>query len=135
MIRKAGKTSAFRLNYSQSATFGEDFFLVLYDFLEPVFADRNALFQAVVIPDSAHRVGLEFFLAHHQFGEAAFVLQFLQFLIRLEQRKQQRFFSIAETCDPCADTVDRSVKVVQRDKYPVQCVAADNLLEDFAGLH
>ena len=70
----------------------------------------------------------------HQLAVVGAVLKSLEVLVRKKQRVQQRLFDRALARDPCADTVDRCIEVVESDHHLVNGVVANDLLADLLNL-
>ena len=93
-----GKVGAFLQGTSLSTSIKErsdalelDVLFVLLDFCAPLFADRNALLLAVVIPDRTEGRGLEFFKERETLRVVEIKLVLTELLDRFEGGAEERF--------------------------------------------
>ncbi len=105
--------------------FRENFFLVALDLGQPGPAEGDVLTLAKLVPDGSQRQGFEFFEQRKAGGKIARLLGFAQEVGRFEQGCEEAFLGVARADDPCGDTIDAGVEIIEADVGAFEKIAAD----------
>ena len=132
MPRRCGAFFVFDLWLKLSL--GENLSLVLINNLDPIHTHRSAARLAVLVPNLTEGEGLELFLESEHLGVVSLLLILFEHIVRKKKCVEESLLHISGTNNPCSNTVDRSVEVVESDEYSVESIVSYDLLSDLLGL-